>query len=208
MRCVICSYSLENSLNVMKVGVERRQALALATPTIWPAHGWLTDSFGNRSDPFTGEAEFHTGLDISTDKGEPVFATANGVVQAAGPSGAYGNMVVVDHGFGLSTRYAHLDHFNVKVGDTVQARCGDWLCRRDGPRHRRSRALRSAGQRPDAQPAPLPRRPLVPSALFLRLHALRTKGASLAMALRCAPAALGPLTRATLSTSVNSDTIV
>ena len=46
--------------------------------------------------------------------------TANGVVQAAGPSGAYGNMVVVDHGFGLSTRYAHLDHFNVKVGDTVR----------------------------------------------------------------------------------------
>jgi murein DD-endopeptidase MepM/ murein hydrolase activator NlpD len=113
-------YSLENSLNVMKVGVERRQALALATPTIWPAHGWLTDSFGNRSDPFTGEAEFHTGLDISTDKGQPVFVTANGVVQAAGPSGAYGNMVVVDHGFGLATRYAHLDHFNVKVGDSVK----------------------------------------------------------------------------------------
>ena len=51
------------------------------------------------------------GLDISADKGEPVYATADGTVETAGPTGAYGNMVVIDHGFGLSTRYAHLDGF-------------------------------------------------------------------------------------------------
>ena len=113
-------YSLEDRLRVVQSGVEKRQALAAATPSIWPAHGWLTDSFGNRPDPFTGQNEFHSGLDISTDKGQPVYATANGTVQAAGWANAYGNMVVLDHGFGLVTRYAHLSRFNVRPGDTVK----------------------------------------------------------------------------------------
>jgi murein DD-endopeptidase MepM/ murein hydrolase activator NlpD len=112
-------YSLESRLRVVQVGVEKRQALAAATPTIWPAHGWLTDGFGGRSDPFTGQREFHSGLDISTEKGQPIYATANGTVQSAGWGNAYGNMVVLDHGFGLSTRYAHLSRFNVRQGDTV-----------------------------------------------------------------------------------------
>jgi murein DD-endopeptidase MepM/ murein hydrolase activator NlpD len=113
-------YSLESRLRAVEVGVERQQALADATPSIWPAHGWLTDSFGRRSDPFTGAPEFHTGLDISTEKGQPVVATANGTVQSAARNGAYGNMVVIDHGFGLVTRYAHLQGFNVKPGDVVK----------------------------------------------------------------------------------------
>ncbi len=113
-------YSLENRLRDVQSGVEKRQALAAATPTIWPAHGWLTDAFGNRSDPFTGQNEFHSGLDISTDKGQPVYATANGTVQSAGWANAYGNMVVLDHGFGLATRYAHLSRFNVRPGDSVR----------------------------------------------------------------------------------------
>ena len=113
-------YSLESRLQVVQSDVARRQALAAATPSIWPAEGWLTDSFGNRKDPFTGEIEYHTGLDISADKGEPVYATANGTVETAAPSGSYGNMVVITHGFGIATRYAHLDHFNVHAGDTVR----------------------------------------------------------------------------------------
>lgn len=113
-------YSLENRLRVVQVGVEKRQALAAATPTIWPAHGWLTDAFGNRTDPFNGTTEFHSGLDISTDKGQPVYATANGTVQTAGWGNAYGNMIVLDHGFGLATRYAHLSRFNVHQGDVVK----------------------------------------------------------------------------------------
>ena len=113
-------YSLENRLRVVQVDAEKRQALAAATPTIWPAHGWLTDGFGNRSDPFNGSTEFHSGLDISTDKGQPVYATANGTVQSAGWANAYGNMVVLDHGFGLATRYAHMSRFNVRPGDAVK----------------------------------------------------------------------------------------
>jgi murein DD-endopeptidase MepM/ murein hydrolase activator NlpD len=112
-------YSLEGRLRIVQVGVQRRQALAAATPTIWPAQGWLTDAFGRRSDPFTGEQEFHSGLDISTERGQSVYATADGTVQSAGPAGAYGNMITVDHGFGLVTRYAHLQAFKVAAGDTV-----------------------------------------------------------------------------------------
>ncbi|HXE79927.1 MAG TPA: M23 family metallopeptidase [Vicinamibacterales bacterium] len=113
-------HSIENRLRLVQVGVERREALAAATPTIWPAHGWLTDVFGRRSDPFTGEPAFHHGLDISTSEGQPVYATAYGSVRSAGRAGAYGNMVVIDHGFGLQTRYAHLQRFTVKAGDRVK----------------------------------------------------------------------------------------
>jgi murein DD-endopeptidase MepM/ murein hydrolase activator NlpD len=113
-------HSLESRLRLVQVGVERQQALAAATPTIWPAHGWLTDVFGRRSDPFTGAAEFHNGLDISTEEGQPVYATAHGLVRSTERAGAYGNMVVIDHGFGLVTRYAHLQRFNVKPNDRVK----------------------------------------------------------------------------------------
>jgi len=112
--------SLESRLRLVQVGVERREALAAATPTIWPAHGWLTDVYGRRSDPFTGQPDFHPGLDIATEKGQPVYATAHGTVRSAERAGAYGNMVVVDHGFGLLTRYAHLQRFNVKPNNRVK----------------------------------------------------------------------------------------
>ncbi len=113
-------YDLEGRPPRVQTDVERRQALPAATPSIWPTHGWLTDSFGRRRDPFTGEAEYHTGLDISADKGEPVYATANGTVESAERSGSYGNMVVISHGFGIATRYAHLDGFRVTAGQAVR----------------------------------------------------------------------------------------
>jgi len=111
---------LENRLRYVRRDVERREALAAATPSIWPAHGWLTGTFGGRSDPFTGEPGFHQGLDISTEKGQPVFATADGTIESAGYGGDYGNLIVIQHGFGLVTRYGHLSAFNVKPGQTVK----------------------------------------------------------------------------------------
>jgi murein DD-endopeptidase MepM/ murein hydrolase activator NlpD len=111
---------LENRLSYVRRDVERREALAAATPSIWPAHGWLTGTFGQRSDPFTGEPGIHQGLDISTEKGSPVYATAEGTIGSAAYTGDYGNMIVVDHGFGLATRYGHLSGFAVKVGQRVQ----------------------------------------------------------------------------------------
>jgi murein DD-endopeptidase MepM/ murein hydrolase activator NlpD len=110
---------LESRLRYVRRDVERRQALADATPSIWPAHGWLTGTFGGRSDPFTGEPGFHQGIDIATDKGQPVFATADGTVVSAAYTGDYGNLIVLQHGFGLMTRYGHLSAFAVKPGQAV-----------------------------------------------------------------------------------------
>jgi murein DD-endopeptidase MepM/ murein hydrolase activator NlpD len=111
---------LESRLRFVRRDVERREALASATPSIWPTHGWLTGTFGGRSDPFSGEPAFHQGLDISTDKGQPVLATADGAVESASYTGDYGNLVIVGHGFGLMTRYGHLSAFGVKAGQTVK----------------------------------------------------------------------------------------
>jgi murein DD-endopeptidase MepM/ murein hydrolase activator NlpD len=111
---------LESRLRYVETNVERREALAASTPSIWPAHGWLTGTFGGRSDPFTGEPGFHQGIDISTEKGQPVYATADGRVESAVYTGDYGNLVVLTHGFGLATRYGHLSHFLVKPGQAVK----------------------------------------------------------------------------------------
>ncbi len=110
---------LESRLNYVRHSVERREELAAATPSIWPAHGWLSGGFGGRSDPFTREPGFHRGIDISTEKGRPVYATADGVVQSAARAGEYGNLVVLSHSFGLSTRYGHLSAFAVRPGQRV-----------------------------------------------------------------------------------------
>lgn len=111
--------ALETRLSTVRKGVERQEKLAAATPSIWPAKGWLTGTFGGRSDPFTGEAAFHQGLDISASKGQPVYATADGRVDSASYVSEYGNLVVLSHDFGLTTRYGHLSGFKVKAGEMV-----------------------------------------------------------------------------------------
>jgi murein DD-endopeptidase MepM/ murein hydrolase activator NlpD len=82
--------------------------------------GLVRSSFGGRSDPFSGEGAFHTGIDLAAPKGTPVHVTADGVVASAGWAGAYGKLVVVDHGNGLETYYAHLSQFLVLPGQEVQ----------------------------------------------------------------------------------------
>ena len=111
---------LESRLNFVRRDVERRAELANATPSIWPTHGGLTSFFGSRSDPLTGEPAYHSGIDISAEKGQPVYATADGIVQSTGYTGDYGNLIVLKHAFGLSTRYGHLSGYHVKPGDTVK----------------------------------------------------------------------------------------
>jgi murein DD-endopeptidase MepM/ murein hydrolase activator NlpD len=111
---------LESRLHDVRSTVEKRNALAAATPSIWPAHGWLSSSMGSRRDPVTGGADFHPGLDIAGDQGQPVYSTAAGRVTHVGYQGAYGNLIVVDHGFGLETKYGHLSRFSVKKGQQVK----------------------------------------------------------------------------------------
>ena len=111
---------IDAQISSVRSAVERRQLLANATPSIWPTTGWLTSDFGGRLDPFTGGRDYHAGLDISADKGKPVRATADGTIGEAGWSGNYGNMVLVSHRFGLSTRYGHLSYVTVARGQTVR----------------------------------------------------------------------------------------
>lgn len=113
--------SLESRLHDVRSSVEKRNALAAATPSIWPAHGWLSSGMGRRKDPLNpADDDFHPGLDIVGDRGEPVYATADGEIKHAGYQGAYGNLIIIDHGFGLETRYGHLSRFKVKQGDQVK----------------------------------------------------------------------------------------
>ena len=116
---------LESRLQTVRSDVDKRNQLAAATPSIWPTHGWLSSSAGYRADPFTGERDFHPGLDISADKGDPIYSTADGTVTHAASAGNYGNLVIVDHGYGLETRYGHMSAFKVKVGQQVKR--GDLL---------------------------------------------------------------------------------
>jgi murein DD-endopeptidase MepM/ murein hydrolase activator NlpD len=97
-----------------------QQALFAATPSIWPVRGYLSSNFGNRADPFTGQRDFHPGIDISTPRGTKIVAPAAGVVVTAGRRGAYGNAVVIDHGYGVVTRYGHLEGFAVRAGQRVE----------------------------------------------------------------------------------------
>ena len=90
------------------------------TPSIWPVQGTLESGFGGRRNPFGGSGfEFHSGQDIEAAQGTPVIAGARGVIAYAGWQNGYGQLVVVDHGGGLSTRYGHLSHIDVELGQSV-----------------------------------------------------------------------------------------
>ena len=97
-----------------------QKALFAHTPSVWPVRGYLSSVFGNRLDPFTGQKDFHPGIDISTPRGTRIIAPADGVVVAAGRRGAYGNAIIIDHGYGVITRYGHMDGFNVRAGQRVK----------------------------------------------------------------------------------------
>jgi murein DD-endopeptidase MepM/ murein hydrolase activator NlpD len=112
--------TLDHRIRVLQYDVARREAIAGALPTLWPADGWVSGGYGYRRDPFTGDREFHSAVDISTRTGEPVYATAHGRVISARRSGNYGNLIEIDHGFGIQSRYGHLSEFAVLPGTTVR----------------------------------------------------------------------------------------
>ncbi len=105
--------------------LKEQQNLLASTPAIRPCHGWTTSRFGYRKSPFTGRREFHKGYDIANREGTPISCTADGVVAYSGPKGLLGNIVVIDHGHGMVTRYGHLSKVLVKRGQTVKR--GDTL---------------------------------------------------------------------------------
>lgn len=100
--------------------LSRNRDIYMATPKGWPIpDGKVTSRFGVRMHPMTGQSDDHTGVDIASDPGTPVQVTADGIVSFAGYSGANGNLVVVEHGFGFKTFYAHNKKIDVHVGQTV-----------------------------------------------------------------------------------------
>jgi len=89
-------------------------------PTSLPVEtNWFSSNFGWRIDPFTGFSTFHEGIDFMSPTGRPIRAAGAGVIVYSGPHPQYGNMVEIDHGNGLVTRYAHASALDVKVGDVV-----------------------------------------------------------------------------------------
>ncbi|MCI0390003.1 MAG: peptidoglycan DD-metalloendopeptidase family protein [Acidobacteria bacterium] len=111
--------ALESELRQIKDVFDRNQVKLASTPSGWPVRGYITDGFGSRRNPFGRGYETHTGLDIATNHGTAIEATADGRVIFAGPHGGYGNIVVVDHGYGITTRYGHMSQIEVQVGQHV-----------------------------------------------------------------------------------------
>jgi len=98
----------------------REQNVYRSTPKGWPVDGKITSVFGNRKHPQNGQEQFHSGIDISVPTGTSVKTTADGIVSFAGWSGGNGNVVVIEHGNGFSTVYAHNSALLVSAGKTVK----------------------------------------------------------------------------------------
>lgn len=102
--------------------LSERESLLNATPSIKPVPGWYTSRFGYRLDPYTNRPIMHSGLDIAAAQGSPVFAPANGIVSFVGYEPGYGNLVSIDHGFGVLTRFGHNSRVFVQKGQSVSRR--------------------------------------------------------------------------------------
>ncbi|BDG08774.1 M23 family metallopeptidase [Anaeromyxobacter paludicola] len=98
---------------------DAQRSLLDRIPAVWPARGYVTSDYGTRLDPYTAERAIHRGLDIAARPGDPVLAPSDAVVEFAGVEHGYGNVVVLDHGGGLKTRFGHLSRILVRRGERV-----------------------------------------------------------------------------------------
>jgi len=97
----------EKSFKEISVYLDKQRSILASTPSIWPVRGWITSGFGKRASPLTGEPGRHMGVDIANETNTPIRSTADGMVTYAGWQEGYGRVVVVEHGYGYSTRYGH-----------------------------------------------------------------------------------------------------
>lgn len=112
---------LQNELGELLEYFHDARRLLSNTPSIKPARTrWNTSGFGRRKDPITGQTLMHKGIDLAGSVGDPIYAPADGVVIYTGRRGGYGNTVVIDHGYGLQTHFAHLSEFRVTPGQRVE----------------------------------------------------------------------------------------
>jgi murein DD-endopeptidase MepM/ murein hydrolase activator NlpD len=109
----------EGSIRQLETFLRGQKARLASTPSIWPSRGWVTSGFGTRVDPYTGKRTMHRGIDIANQPGVPAIAPARGVVTFRGNSGGFGKVIVLDHGYGIRSRYGHLEEYKVQLGDHV-----------------------------------------------------------------------------------------
>ena len=111
----------EEMYNKMEAILLKQSVLKETLPSLYPVDvPYTSSSYGWRMDPILGKRAFHEGIDFSAAHGEPIYATAGGIVKKASRSGAYGNLITINHGGGLQTRYAHISKILVKKGDIVK----------------------------------------------------------------------------------------
>lgn len=110
----------EQDKTQLHVFLENQKMLLACTPSIWPTKGWLSSTFGYRMSPFTGEKEFHKGIDIATKMGAPIISPADGFVSSIETDRGYGRLLTIKHGYGLTTRYGHLKTVLVKKGQYIK----------------------------------------------------------------------------------------
>lgn len=115
----------ERSFNELLKYLREQKSLLAATPAIWPVKGWVTSEFGSRENPFGTSIEFHKGMDIATRMGKEVFAPADGLVTEAAYRSDDGNIVRIDHGYGFSSSYSHLQKSAIKQG--IRVKRGDLI---------------------------------------------------------------------------------
>jgi len=111
---------IQSTLKFVESVMQKQKVRLASTPSVWPTKGYLTSPLGWRIHPLTGKRDYHNGQDIATQYGNKVKATADGVVLVAEHWDYLGNLIIIDHGFGFTTRYGHLASFNVKEGDQVK----------------------------------------------------------------------------------------
>jgi len=111
---------IDGTLNAVETRLRQRARWISQTPAITPVKGIFTSGFGSRSDPLTHGHGNHQGVDIAAAPGQPVRASADGIVMRAGNLGGLGNAIFVAHGYGISTRYGHLSRVEVRPGQRVK----------------------------------------------------------------------------------------
>lgn len=110
----------EEIYNKMEAMLLKQSVLKETLPTLYPVDvPYQSSSYGWRMDPIIGKRAFHEGVDFSAAEGEPIYATAGGIVEKAQKWGRYGNLITINHGGGLKTRYAHLSKILVESGQIV-----------------------------------------------------------------------------------------
>jgi murein DD-endopeptidase MepM/ murein hydrolase activator NlpD len=114
--------SIESNLNSLLSYFESDNLRLATTPSIMPTAGWISSVYGHRNDPFTGAWVMHWGLDVSTNIGNPIMATADGIVIKVETDKYLGKNVTISHGNGFTTVYGHMSNFNVKAGQRVKRR--------------------------------------------------------------------------------------